>query len=816
MLLSPLPVFAALLTATASPPAVENGYRTPPEPIASILAAPATPFVLVNSQHQSLALLGYESMPGIERLSRPILRLASYRIDPATTGQSEIYARWYNALTLQELATGKEVAVPLPAGSRYASPQWSPDGKRLAFMLERPKELELWVVEQDGSARRITGALNAAFGSAFRWLPDSTGFVVRQVRADRGAPPTVSSTPTGPIVEENDGQTRPARTHADLLRNPSDEALFEYYFTGQLARVALDGSAPRPIGAPGLLPRFSVSPDGRYLLTETLKRPFSYQLPASSFPTEIAVSTLDGQRARTIVDRPLADEVPIEYDSVVRGPREVEWRADAPATLAWAEALDGGNPKADVPFHDSLWLQAAPFKAAPVKLANLQERFSKVYWGRADHALVLERKRKTRTERRSVVNPSRPGTARLLLERNFQDQYGDPGLPLLEDNAAGKPALRYTSDGRAFFMSGDGATKAGYFPFVDRHEVASGRVTRVWAAQAPYYESVEAVLDAEGTRLLTQRQSATEAPNYWLRSVKDGKSRAITAFKDPAPVFAGVTQKTIVYSRADGLPLSGTLYLPAGYEPRRDGPLPTLLWAYPAEYTDAKVAGQTVDMGNVFTRPSGFSHLFLLTQGYAVLDNPAMPIVGANGAEPNDTYVEQLRADAEAAVEALVKLGVSDRDRLAVAGHSYGAFMTANLLAHTELFRAGIACSGAYNRTLTPFSFQSEERTYWKAPETYTRMSPFTYADRIREPLLLIHGGADSNPGTFPIQSERFYAALKGNGGTARYVLLPNEGHGYNARESIGHVNWEMVNWLDRHVKNAPPRAPATAADTVP
>ncbi|ATB36988.1 aminoacyl peptidase [Cystobacter fuscus] len=810
-----LPVLAAILTATASTLAVESGYRTPPEPIASILAASPSPEVLVSPQHQSLALLGYESMPSIAQLSRPILRLAGYRIDPATTGQNEAQVWWLNALTLQDLATGRQSTVRLPEGTRYSQLRWSPDGRRLALVLERPKELELWVVEQDGSARRLAGAVNAAFGTAYAWLPDGTGFIVRQVRADRGAPPVADGTPTGPIIEENSGQTRPARTNPDALRGPADEALFEYYFTGQLVRVALDGSAPRPIGTPGLIARFSVSPDSRYLLTETLKRPFSYLLPADNFPREIAVATLDGQRVRMVVDRPLADEVPIDMGSVVQGPREVDWRADAPATLAWAEALDGGNPKADVPFHDSLWMQAAPFKGAPVKLADLKERFHKVYWGRADHALVFERKWKTRTERRSVVNPSRPGTARLLLERNHQDQYGDPGAPLLETNAAGKPAMRYTADGRAFLVLGPGATKAGYFPFVNRQEVASGQVKRLWTAQAPYYERVEAVLDADGDRLLTQRQSATEVPNYWLRTVKDGKSRAITSFKDPAPVFAGVTQKQITYARADGLPLSGMLYLPAGYDPKRDGPLPTLLWAYPAEYTDASVAGQTVDMSNLFTRPEGFSHLFMLTQGYAVLDNPAMPIVGANGAEPNDTYVEQLRANAEAAVEALVKLGVGDRDRMAVGGHSYGAFMTANLLAHTDLFRAGVARSGAYNRTLTPFGFQFEERTYWKAPEIYTRMSPFTYADRIREPLLLIHGGADNNPGTFPIQSERFYAAIKGNGGTARYVVLPNEAHGYAARESIGHVNWETVKWLDRYVKNAPPRAPATAADTV-
>ncbi|MEG8038866.1 prolyl oligopeptidase family serine peptidase [Sphingomonas sp. LR60] len=318
------------------------------------------------------------------------------------------------------------------------------------------------------------------------------------------------------------------------------------------------------------------------------------------------------------------------------------------------------------------------------------------------------------------------------------------------------------------------------------------------------------MLDDRG-RILTRRESATQAPNYMIRNTKGDRAKAVTSFPDPNPVFAGVTQRTITYKRADGVPLSGTLYLPAGYDAKRDGPLPTLLWAYPSEFTDAKVAGQTVDQGNRFTRPRGISHLFLLTQGYAILDDPAMPIIGEGDAEANDTYVKQLRDDAQAAVDAVVKLGVGDRTRMAVGGHSYGAFMTANLLAHTDLFRAGIARSGAYNRTLTPFGFQAEQRTYWQATPTYTEMSPFTYADRIKAPILLIHGAADDNSGTFPIQSERMYAALKGNGATVRYVVLPNEPHGYRALESTGETLWQMTDWLDRYVKPKPSVATSTA-----
>jgi dipeptidyl aminopeptidase/acylaminoacyl peptidase len=528
------------------------------------------------------------------------------------------------------------------------------------------------------------------------------------------------------------------------------------------------------------------------------------------------VSTIDGKPVKTLVDRPLADDLPVDFDATVKGPRDAEWRADAPATLVWAEALDGGNPRVKIAFHDKVMMQAAPFDAAPVELAKTLARYATTLWGDDGFAMVIDREWRSRTEHRQAVAPSRAGESRMLLTRNYQDQYGDPGDPILEDNAAGKRVMRFTPRHDAVYVRGDGATKAGAFPFLATMPLAGGAQTRLWTAKAPYYESVVALLDDSGQRILTRRESAKLAPNYMIRSVKGGQAKAVTAFADPAPVFAGVTQKTITYARADGVPLSGTLYLPAGYDAKRDGPLPTLLWAYPAEYTDAKVAGQTVDQGNRFVRPRGISHLFLLTQGYAILDNPAMPIIGEGGAEANDTYVKQLREDAEAAVDAVVKLGVSDRNRMAVGGHSYGAFMTANLLAHTDLFRAGIARSGAYNRTLTPFGFQAEQRTYWQATPTYTEMSPFTYANRIKAPILLIHGGADDNSGTFPIQSERMYAALKGNGATVRYVVLPNEPHGYRALESTEETLWQMTDWLDRYVKPKQAARPApagTAAD---
>jgi dipeptidyl aminopeptidase/acylaminoacyl peptidase len=448
---------------------------------------------------------------------------------------------------------------------------------------------------------------------------------------------------------------------------------------------------------------------------------------------------------------------------------------------------------------------AAPFTARPTPLIDLKDRYAGIMWGDADTALVVSRQFNSRRETRHLLDPSNPGQGRVLLERNYQDRYNDPGFPVTQPNASGFPVMRFNADGSRVLMTGAGATREGEYPFLATMDLTTGATERVWTSEAGAYESLVGILDEDGRRLVTRRETRNDPPNLFVRDL-DGQATALTSFPDPAPQLAGATKQLISYTRADGVQLSGTLYLPAGYDKDRDGPLPLVMWAYPAEFTDAAVAGQVVDTANRFTRPGGISHLFLLTQGYAVLDDPSMPIVGVDGAEPNDTYIQQLSASAEAAVNAVVELGVADRDRIAVGGHSYGAFMTANLLAHTDLFRTGIARSGAYNRTLTPFGFQAEQRTYWEATDTYTEMSPFTYANRVNEPILLIHGEADDNSGTFPVQSERFYAALKGNGANVRYVVLPFEAHGYRARESVGHTHWEMTRWLDQYLKNAGPR----------
>ncbi|HEX8694738.1 MAG TPA: prolyl oligopeptidase family serine peptidase [Longimicrobium sp.] len=814
---------AALLAGTAGAqnrPAQPDGYLVPPAPIPQILAAEPTPGVSVAPGRRTLALLGRENLPGISDLSEPWLGLAGFRINPRSNGPATSRLGFLNGITFQDVEGGAKRQVRLPQGARAAYTVWSPDGSKLAFGNFTAQGIELWVADaRTGQATRLLPAvLNAAAGTPFRWLPDGSGLLARRVIAGRGAEPQASRVPAGPLVQENMGRASPNRTYQDLLQSPHDERLFDYYFTAQVVRVPLSGGAPQPVGQPGVITDFSVSPSGQYVLVTRLKRPYSYLVPSSRFPYEVLVLDARGNTVKRVADIPLTDNLSPAFDAVPTGPRSVTWRSDAPATLAWVEAQDGGDPARQAAVRDRMFVLEAPFTGQPRALADLDQRYAGVVWGRDDFALVLTQWFNTRREKRWAVAPGRPGVQpRLLLERGAQDRYADPGFPVTTTTPSGHSVILFSPDGGSLYLSGEGASPKGDYPFLDRMNVASGQSERLWRAEDPYYETVVTLLTPDASRVLTRRESLTDPPNYYVRTLPGGQARAITSFPDPAPQLAGIQRQLVTYRRADGVQLSATLYLPPGYDPQRDGRLPVLMWAYPTEFRDAASAGQVQDSPNRFSRPGGISHLFLLTQGYAIFDNPTMPIVGEGEKEPNDTYIEQLVASAQAAVDKVVEMGVGDRDRIGIGGHSYGAFMTANLLAHSDLFRAGIARSGAYNRTLTPFGFQAEQRTYWQATDTYTRMSPFTYANRINEPILMIHGEMDDNSGTFPIQSERMYAALKGHGATVRYVVLPYEAHGYRARESTLHTLAEMVRWMDRYVKNAGPRQqqpaqPATSA----
>jgi dipeptidyl aminopeptidase/acylaminoacyl peptidase len=805
-------------------------YQRPPQAIVNLVDARPTPAVVVSpadSAGEKRLLIEYISgLPPITDLAQLEMRLAGLRFNPRTNGPSR--GRYLLSLDLKALPDGAQTSVsglPPDAKIRYVS--WAPDGRSAAFVniadAGDDPGLSLWILDAaTAHARRVPGiSLNGVFGPPCEWISDSRSLLCKTVPKGRGAAPRKSEIPTGPVIQENLGRVTPGATYQDLLKSPEDELIFDYYATSQVQLVHFDGSAA-PVGKPGVIVAVSPSPDGQYALIDERHHPYSYLLPFEFFPERVFVFNLKTGAAQQLVDKPLQDSIPNIHDAVPAGPRDYEWRSDAAATLFWVEAADGGDPRKEAPVRDSLYLLDAPLAfsshPSPCKLTDLPLRFRSVSWSSDRLAAVDERRWKDR--KRIMLSISPGGAASpapvVLFEGSFEDRYHNPGVPFEEMNAAGKLVLRTTPGAQGIFFHGPGGSPEGDRPFVSVVSVADGTTQRIWQSSAPFYEVPAAVLDAAGPSVLISRESPEQSPNYYLKDIAKDTMAQVTHFPNPYGDAPLPKKQVLKYKRADGVDLSANLYLPPGYKPQ-DGPLPTLLEAYPVEYKTKAAASQIT--GSPYEFPFLFwgSPVPFATQGYAILENATIPIVGEGQAEPNDSYVEQLVASAQAAIEEGARLGFVDRGRVAVMGHSYGAFMTVNLLAHSDLFKAGIARSGAYNRTLTPFGFQNEDRTYWQAPQIYYKMSPFSYADKIKAPLLLIHGEADNNTGTWPLQSERLFSAIKGHGGVVRFVLLPLEAHGYAARESVFHMLWEMNNWLDTYVKNPRPAgAPPAHAVTQP
>ncbi|MCB1024013.1 MAG: S9 family peptidase [Acidobacteria bacterium] len=782
-------------------------YEKPPKEIMDILNAPAIPATSVSPARNKVALLEPVRYPPIADLAEPMYRLAGLRINPKTN--SSYNERYYLSLKLKNISDGKETAVNLPGGVKLISPKWSADGKYLAAGNITPNGVELWVVETaNGKATKLKGVqVNTAFGG-FNWMPDQRSLMVNLVPANRGTAPSVSGVPTSPSIQETAGNAAAIPTYQDLLKSPTDEKLFDYYTTSQLAIVGIDGKI-KQLGKPAIFDTVEVSPSGQYVLVSRITRPYTYLFPFWSFPNEVEVWDTDrGPLVYKVASVPIRDNLP--NGGVTTSPRSIDWIPTEPATLMWVEALDGGDPKNKVDYRDKLMVYKVPTKMFPKEILKTQQRYSGRLFGEKDGMMWYYDYDRDKQRRRIFMTDYLEGReSKLISDLNVRDRYNDIGSPETKILPNGKRVI--IQNGTSVYLSGSGATPQGDRPFLHKMDLGTLKKEELFRSGENEYETFVDLMDDNANAFITRRESENEPPNLFLRdrtNTPEARANAtslkpITNFKDPTPQLKGISKKLIKYKRKDGVDLSFTLYLPPNY--KEGTKLPTLLWAYPLEYTNNAVAGQVSGSTNRFTQIGGYSHLFLLLEGYAILQDATVPIVG-DPLTVNDTFIQQLVDGAQAAIDKGVELGVVDRDRVAVGGHSYGAFMTAHLLANSDMFRAGIARSGAYNRTLTPFGFQSERRTFWEAPESYYTLSPFMRANKINEPMLMIHGQADNNSGTYPIQSERMFAAIQGNGGTARLVMLPLESHGYSARESIEHVLWEQINWMDKYVKNAKPR----------
>ncbi|MBP9197704.1 MAG: S9 family peptidase, partial [Saprospiraceae bacterium] len=744
----------------------------------------------------------------IEEMAAPEMKLAGIRINPMTNSPSRI--TYFNDIKILDILSGTEYSIDgMPVSPALSNFVWSNDQSLMAFTNTVKEGMELWILDvNQKKVKKLTEPiLNANVGNVFIWSKDNKSLLLTTLVKDRK--PLLDgkfAIPTGPVITENDGQKAQNRTYQDLLKNPVDEQNFELLTTSEISRVNLDGKLSLFKG-PAMYVGMSFSPDGSYLLTYELKKPFSYIVTYDRFPTDINLLDKDGKFIKTFISIPLTEELPKGFMAVRKGPRSLQWRADKPSSLYWAEALDGGDPAIEVTERDAIYTLDAPFETKPVLLVKTKERYAGIQWGDDNTAILNERWWNTRNSRILVFNPSLPGSVpRLFNERNEQDNYADPGNFVTKRNKYQLNTLDLTDN--QLYMIGDGFSKEGKFPFIDKYSITDFKKTRIYQSkEKDKLEQLISAVDVLKGIYLTRLESKNEYPDFYLRNVKNNTLKQISHNVNPFQVLNGVHKEVIKYSRPDGVELSATLYLPAGYDKSKLEKMPMIMWAYPTEFKDKASAGQVTANANEFTFPYYGSPLYWLTKGYVVLDDASFPIIGEGKNEPNDTFIPQLVSNAKAAIDAVDKLGYIDRTKVAVGGHSYGAFMTANLLTHSDLFAAGIARSGAYNRSLTPFGFQSEERNYWEAPEVYDAMSPFQHADKMKSPLLLIHGEEDNNSGTHTMQSERYFNALKGLGATARLVILPKESHGYAARESILHMLWEQDQWLDKYVKNRKPDA---------
>ena len=785
----------------------ELGYQVPKKELLNLIDVDLAPTVLRNSKNTVMLLLSRSTYKSIADLSRQELRIAGLRVDPERfIGSRTIY---YNKVELIDFEKGEHplIVEGLPNNPQLTNFIWSPDEKKIAMTHTSDSGVELWTVDvASRKAKKLSSEpINATMGSSISWLKNGKELLVKLLPKDREEIIDQSViVPTGPKVTENNGEKAQNRTYQDLIKNPTDAKNFTQLSRSEIYRIDMDGNKSRFLDAK-MYRSVNVSPNGKYIMVSFVKKPFSYLVPYFRFPTETHVYDLEANLVKVISDNPLQEVLPKGFMAVSINKRNIGWRFDQPSTIYYVKALDKGDPEMKVPFRDALYEWEAPFNQNPSLLTKTINRYAGVIWGNDLYAIIYDRWWNSRNSKTYLFSPSKPNIpAKVIDDRNYQDRYSDPGDFVTQKGKYGKKILAL--EGNKAFLLGDGFSEKGQFPFLDRIDLKSDKKVRIY--ESTYTEKYEQLYDYNfiDKKLSVRIESKSEYPNYFIRSLGDKNSLTQqTFFENPFKNLKNVGKELISYKREDGLNLSGILYTPEGFNKDDPEQLPMILWAYPREYKDKSSAAQKTNNPNRFLYPSWGSPIYWVTQGYVVLDRAAFPIIGEGTDEPNDSFRTQLVANAEAAIKAVVNKGYADRNRIAVGGHSYGAFMVANLLSHSNLFAAGIARSGAYNRTLTPFGFQSESRSYWEAPDVYYTMSPFMHADKMKTPLLLVHGEADNNSGTYPLQSERYYNALKGLGATTRLVMFPKESHGYRAKETILHLIWEQDQWLEKYVKNRKP-----------
>lgn len=778
-------------------------YQKPPKEILELVDVPRAPYVLIDDENKYMIFLSRNSYKSIEELSQKELRLGGLRINPLTNIGSR--TTYYNNLQVQSIKDNSKIieVKGMPENPKFSNFSWSPKQDKIAFTHTTKNGVEVWVLDfATASVKKLTEpTVNANLQDVINWFKDGKSLLVKMISKEKKPLiDTKNAIPTGPTISVNEGKKAQNRTYQDLLKNKNDEHNFEQLALSELYKVSLTGKSKKWLES-AMYKSINFSPDGKQVLISTVEKPFSYLVPYYRFPSKTVVYSNKAKFIETILEVPLIEDLPKGFMAARKGRRRISWRNDKPATLIFSKVLDEGDPTNDVDYRDEVFELEYPYSGKAKSILKTKNRFSYITWGNNNIAIAYDYWWNTRNRKTYLFNPSNSAQEPIIIsDRNYQDKYSNPGSFVTIRNKFGKSVLNL--DNNNVFLIGDGFTKEGQFPFVDKLNLTTNKTTRIY--QSNYNDKVEDIYEyyPKSNRILTRIESPTKYPNYFFNDLSSNQLTQLTFLKNPFKSIQNIHKEVIKYKRDDGLELSATLYLPLGYDKLSKEKMPMIMWAYPTEYKDKSSASQNTKNPNEFTYPYYGSMIYWVTRGYVILDDASFPIVGEGDKEPNDSFRTQLVANAKAAIDAVDKLGYIDRNKVAVGGHSYGAFMVANLLSHSDLFAAGIARSGAYNRTLTPFGFQSEERNYWEAPEIYNTMSPFMHAEKMKHPLLLIHGKEDNNSGTYPMQSERYFNALKGLGATVRLVMLPKESHGYRAKESILHMLWEQDQWLEKYVKN--------------
>lgn len=781
-------------------------YGEPSPEIVELARAPWLPLTVIDPTKRFLLQLGLKGLIPMDRLAREEIRLAGRILHPETLAPNR--SLYLDRLTLVRIEEGPPMPVTgLPADPIILTVRWSPNGSWLALLLEEENGVGLWKMDtRTAKAERWSGIrIHPGLGATMQWGSSSQSLWLKSVPKNWRDPPGEDSASDGPVVHVTRDRALPAYTFQDLLETAEDVKRFEYYFSSQITCVRLNGDTVH-VGNPGLFRSIQPSPDGKYLLVERLVEPWSDMVPEERFGYHWEVWTVRDGYLKTVATAPLGEAMSSSKSAVHPGARGVRWRPDAPATLVWVEAQDGGDFRRKARIRDILYSLKAPFAGPPEVLARLRQRLADVIWHSGDLALLvlLNGEEREMSFLRMYPDRGERKSPRRLITNKVGDRYKHSGYPLITYNEKGLPILQTDEGADHIYLVGDGGTREGDRPFLVKFNLLTKRKKEIFRSQPPFYERPHTLLDTKRNRLLVQRESRKMPPNHFLWNPEDKFERSITRESNSYRLLNGMQHRILRYKRSDYLELTANLYLPSGYDPERDGPLPTLIWAYPKSYSDPSYAAQTNFSPYEFYEARWYRPAIWVRRGYAVVDGPPMPIIGRNKASPNDDFIRQIKLSAQALVSRLLRLGISEKGRIGIGGNSYGAFLAVNLLANTDLFSAGIARNGAYNRTLTPFGFQNEERFFWQVPNVYLQMSPLFRVQNIREPLLLFHGRKDDNSGTFPLQSERMFQAIRGMGGTARLVLFPHEGHTFRGDKSILHMLAEMEQWLDLYVKKDP------------